>query len=81
MTLSMPQLLSSLNVTPLFGGTPAGAIDPSLPAGTEYDLKREIPCPNTDATVQCVEIEVSGWRFAAVKRALENALTQAGKHF
>jgi len=74
-------LLSSLSVTPLFGGRPKGAINPLLPPGTEYRLEREIPCPNNDATVQCIEIEIGGWHFAAVKRALENAITQSGKHY
>ena len=66
-------LLSSLRATPLFAGKPAGAIDPLLQPGSEYFLKPEIPCPDNQPTVQCVEIEVDGWRFAAAKRSLENA--------
>jgi len=63
----MPKLRSPLLTMPLYEGTPDGAPDPHLPAGTEYLIIREIPCPSTAPKVPCIEIEVQGWRLLAVQ--------------
>jgi|HubBroStandDraft_6_1064221.scaffolds.fasta_scaffold1450147_1 hypothetical protein len=75
----MPKLQSSLIVTRLLQGKPL--TDPTLEPGTEYEIVGDLSSPASDPNAQMVEIEVKSVRYAASKRALENATAHSGLQF